>query len=225
MTRESAAAVAVLLSLICARPVGAQVVCPTAEELPLLTIDRIEDPAVPVVDEWQVMFSGVPISDAQIAALGRDDPMIDITRAEMEHRGTWVYVGMAIAAAGTALSSAGWVIFGQNDGSVPEAVSVAMAIGGILLGGAGTLLVTESIQSPLEPHLAPTPRHRLTRDQVRLLVARTNQRFFTSICHAVERAAQAKAPTEPSAASPADTTAANRSPSGSLAESEPAEQP
>jgi hypothetical protein len=183
------------LSILVTTPAAmAQGVCPTAEELPLLTIDRIEDPAVPVVDKWQVMFSGVPLSDAQIAALGRDDPLIDVTRAEMERRGTWVYIGMATAAAGTALSSVGWLLFGQNDGSVPEALSLTMAVGGILIGGAGTLLVTESIQSPLEPHLAPTPRHRLTRDQVRLLVARTNQRFYSSICRAVEQTAQGQAP-------------------------------
>ncbi len=191
--RHAVSAIAALVSISVMGIAGSangQVPCPRAAHLPLLTIDQVEDPAIPIVDTWQVMFQGVPLSDAQIAQLARNDLMIDLTREEIKHRGTWVYLGMGTAAIGTALSSIGWVLFGREKDSVPEWLALSMAMGGIAIGAAGTILVTESIQTPLEPHLAPTPRHRLTRAQLRTLVAATNQRLFKGICAAVEQAAE-----------------------------------
>ncbi len=185
------ASLALLASIgLVAGTARAQVPCPRAAHLPLLTIDKVEDPAVPIVDKWQATFLDVPLSDAQIALLARNDLMVDLTREEMKERGTWVYIGIATAAAGAVLSSVGWVLVGKDKTSMPESLALTMALGGVAVGTAGLLMITESIQTPLEPHLAPTPRHRLTRKQMRQLVAAINQRLYTGICAAVERAAE-----------------------------------
>jgi len=34
--------------------------CPAAEFLPQLTIDRLDNPALPIMDEWQVFWGDVP---------------------------------------------------------------------------------------------------------------------------------------------------------------------
>ena len=87
---------------------------------------------------------------------------------------------MGVAAAGTAVSSAGWVLYGQNE--LSQGITVPMAAGGLLLGMLGVLMVTESIQRPLEPLVAPTPSHRLTRDEIRALVEQINTRIVADIC-------------------------------------------
>jgi hypothetical protein len=159
--------------------------CPAARNLPQVNIDRVENPAVPIVDSWQILFGDVPLSDAQLAELAKDDPAIDLTRSEMQTRGTWVYVGMLTGALGAAISCAGWLLFGQQ-GQVKDSVSLPMALGGLAMGAGGMLLVTSSIQTPLEPHLAPTPRHRLSREEARRLVTIVNQRLFDDICQAAD---------------------------------------
>lgn len=154
--------------------------CPAASNLPLLTINEIESSVIPVIDKWQVLWRGVVLSDAQVARLAGDEALIAKTHEEMKDRGTWVFVGMGTAAAGAAVSSAGWVLYGQNE--LSQGITVSLAIGGLIVGIVGFLIVTQSIQSPLEPHLAPTPLHRITRDEMRRLVATINRTIFAGAC-------------------------------------------
>ncbi len=177
--------VAVLVGSVAQTARAGESICPSAKSLPQLAIDKVNDPAVPIVDPWQILWDDVPLSDAQLALLARDDSAIDLTRAEMSSRGTWVYIGMLTAAVGTALSCVGWVLFGQNQ-QLPEAFTLGMGLGGVAMGAGGVLLVTDSIQTPLEPHLAPTPRHRLSRAEARRLVTVVNTRLFDSICKAAD---------------------------------------
>jgi hypothetical protein len=158
--------------------------CPAAQYLPQLTIDTIHEPAVPVLDTWQILWGDVPLSDSQLAMLAHDDVFIDRTRAEMQSRGVWVYLGTILAATGTALSSAGWVLYGQDE--LSQSVTLSIAMGGVLLGALGLVTVTQFVQTPLEPHLAPVPEHRLTRDEARDLVARVNRQLYREICEAAE---------------------------------------
>ncbi len=160
--------------------------CPAARHIPQLTIDRIQDPALPVTDEWQAFWGPMALSDMQLTQLAGDDVLNDATRAEVNARGTWVYMGMMLAGAGTAASSAGWMLFGQD--KLDQRLSLSLAIGGLVLGVAGVLLTTESMQTPLEPLLAPTPVHRLSREQMRDLVVRVNQRIYREVCKAAEDA-------------------------------------
>jgi hypothetical protein len=197
------------VALFFSRGVAAQPPCPAAAHLPQLTIDQLDNPAVPVIDEWQVLLRGVPISDAQLAALALDDVAIDLTRSEMEGRGTWVYVGMLIAAGGAIISSVGWYLYGSDQGNVPTGLSLGLALGGFVVGGGGVLLVTQSVQRPLEPHLAPTPAHRLSREEARRLVAVVNQQLFAEICRAAELPPHPPdPPAPPAAAEPAASESA-----------------
>jgi len=166
--------------------------CPEAKHLPQLQIDEIRDPVLPVVDTWQVFWRGVPISDAQLAQLADDDVLTEKLRAPMETRGAWVYLGLVVAAAGAATASTGWVLYGQN--TMPRAVTLSLGMGGLLLGLAGVLSIGESIQTPLEPHLAPTPRHRINRELARTLVAAVNHRLYTEICAAAQNSVASEAP-------------------------------
>jgi hypothetical protein len=156
--------------------------CPAANYLPQLTIDILHDPPLPIVDEWQVLWGTVPLSDVQLTQLAGDDLLNDRTRAEINARGTLVYIGMMLTGAGAAAASAGWVLFGQD--RIGVRYSLPVALGGLLLGVAGLLMVTETVQRPLEPLLAPTPVHRLTRDEARALVAKVNQQLYRQICNA-----------------------------------------
>lgn len=165
----------------------AQQLCPAAKDLPQLFIDNIENPAVPVHDKWQVFWGDIPLSDAQVATLAGRDPLIDKTREEMKDRATWVFLGLATAAAGAAVSSVGWVLYGQDE--LSQGITLPMAAGGLLVGILGVLITTDSIQKPLEPHLAPTPKHRLSRVQMRELVAQINNRLHRDICAAAETTA------------------------------------
>lgn len=163
--------------------------CPDSQFLPQLTIYDLVDPALPIVDRWQVFLEDeVPLSDTQLAALAGDDALVDELHTGMAARGTWVYVGMLTAASGAAVSSVGWSLFGQD--RLSQSVTMPLAIGGLLVGLAGVLLVTESVQRPLEPYLAPTPRHRFSRDDARALVTRINSRLYREVCAGV-RASQA----------------------------------
>jgi len=185
--------------LVLGRSASAQDRCPNSQYLPQLTISDVQNPAVPVIDRWQVLFRDVPISDAQLAALAHDDPMIELTREEMDLRGSWVYVGLATAALGAIVSSLGWYLYGANesrpeDDRIPLGLTLAMGLGGVVVGAGGLVMVTESVQRPLEPHLAPTPSHRMTRDQIRALVTVVNEQLYLEICEAADDASQATAP-------------------------------
>lgn len=182
MSTSSCACWMAVLAVSLPASLAAQSRCPRAQYLPQLTIDDIRDPAVPVIDGWQVFWRDVPLSDAQVAQLAGHDPLIDRTRAEIDGRATWVYAGLLTAALGTALSSVGWVLLGEN--KLPQTATLPMALGGLVLSGGGILVVTQSIQRPLEPHLAPTPVHRLTREEARQLVAAVNARLYEEICEA-----------------------------------------
>lgn len=184
MARRSRAAL-LLLTFACPQSAWAeQAICPPAQSLPQLFIDDIHDPLVPVIDKWQIFWGNVPISDAQLVLLAGDGRLLEDARREMKDRGTWVYLGMLTAVVGTIVSSIGWVVFGAN--SQPQTVSLPMALGGMGVGALGMLVITESIQTPLEPHIAPTPRHRFTRSQIRHMIAKVNQRLHREICDAVE---------------------------------------
>ncbi len=169
----------VSLFVVCVHAPQLWAACDDAVE-PELTIDRIDAPAIPVIDDWQVLLENTPLSDAQLASLAGDEALSEAMRTEMQSRGTWVYLGAMLAAAGTATSSAGWVLWGQDE--LPQLVTLPLAIGGLLVGVLGLVTITSSIQTPLEPHLAPTPEHRLTRDQARELVARVNRYWRERAC-------------------------------------------
>lgn len=167
-------------------PVHAEQLCPAAKLLPTLTIDQIQDPAVPVDDRWQIFWDNVPISDAQLAQLSGEDPIIDMTREEMELRGPMVYLGLLVGATGAAVSSVGWLLLGGiEQNKVAQTTSLTLALGGMAANVLGMLIMTDAIQRPLEPHLAPTPRHRISRSEVRRLVAQVNRRLYEQICAAV----------------------------------------
>jgi len=183
----SSRALVALLALLVARQAYAQSRgCPAAQHIPQLTIDKIVDPPLPVTDEWQVFWGPMALSDVQLTQLAGDDTLNDLTRTEINARGSWVYLGMLLGAGGAGASSAGWVLFGQD--KVSKGFSLPLAVGGLLLGVVGLLVVTEHVQTPLEPLLAPTPVHRLSREQVRALVSRVNQRIYREVCKAAEDA-------------------------------------
>lgn len=131
---------------------------------------------VHTTDDWQVYLNGVAISDAQLADWAQVPALVERTTAELESRGGWVFVGIGAAALGTAVSSAGWVLYGAND--VSQTVTLSMAVGGLALGLGGVLAMSDWIQRPLEPHLAPTPVHRLTRAEAKRLVAAVNEMWW-----------------------------------------------
>lgn len=166
----------------------ADATCPHAKHIPQLTIDVVEKSPVPVWDNWQILFDGVPVSDWQVAKMASQDWAVDLAETELEDRGTWVYMGMLIGAAGAVVSATGWVLYGQGSEHVADSVALGMGLGGLALSAGGVLWVTESIQRPVEPFLAPTPRHRLTRDQARQLVAAVNRRLWDEICLAKKAA-------------------------------------
>lgn len=149
----------------------------------LLTVDLYDDLSLPVEDPWQVMWNEVPLSDAQLAWLADDDDLLSNIREELDHRGPWVFAGMLTAAAGTAVSSTGWALMGGAGGNnLSNAATLSMALGGLLLGMAGVLLVGDFVQTPLEPFMAPSPSHRLMREHARDLVGRVNERLMRNTC-------------------------------------------
>jgi hypothetical protein len=158
--------------------------CPAAKHLPQLSIEDIKNSNVPVVDNWQTFWGDVPISDVQLSLLARHDESIELTNVELQGRGPKVFLGMALGAVGTGLSSVGWVLVGQDQ--ISQGISLPLAFGGVIMGALGVIMMTRYIQEPLEPHLAPTPVHRLTRQQSRMLVARVNRRLYEEICQAAE---------------------------------------
>ena len=172
----------VLAAVLMSTSARAEQLCPAARDLPQLTIDKIDDPAIPVIDKWQIFLGDVPISDAQLATMAANDPLIDMTRAEMRLRGTYVYLSTATLAFGTAVSSVGFMLYGQDN--LSQSITLTMAVGGLTTAIAGLLMITQSIQTPLEPHLAPTPRHRLSRNEVRQLIAQINRKLYRDICKA-----------------------------------------
>ena len=177
--------VTLLVALLIAHPgmATAMPMCPAHKDLPLLTIDEIQSSSVPVYDKWQVMWNGVPLSDAQVATLSGDGRLIDRTHEEMADRGLWVYTGLATAGVGVATSATGWTMLGRQSAS--DTVSMGLAVGGLLISVVGVLLMTETIQRRAEPHMAPTPRHRLTREEMQVVVKNINNTIYSQICGAV----------------------------------------
>ncbi len=148
--------------------------------VPLLAIGTLADPPYRTRTDWQVLWNGVPLSDAQVAQLAGNEPLMVATRDEVATRGSWVYTGLGIAAAGTAISSAGWTLWGQ--GNVPQGAALGMAVGGVLVGIAGLIVVTESVQIPVEPFVAPSMSHRLNRQEMAVLVRTINSRLLSGHC-------------------------------------------
>ncbi|MEL6547068.1 MAG: hypothetical protein AAFQ82_20750 [Myxococcota bacterium] len=141
-------------------------------------IDSVRDPALPVWDRWQFMRDGVPVSDSQVLAWsggGPETERLNKLVEDVQGRGSWIYTGLGVSAGGTAISSVGWLLYGQDN--VNPTVSLAMGIGGIMIGVTGFLLVADSIQTPVEPFLAPTPRHRLSRAEGQSLVYKLNRKL------------------------------------------------
>jgi len=191
IARVGHSALAFVLLIATSRVASAGAPCPAASGLPQLTLDDLVESAVPILDRWQVMWDEVPLSDVQLAALARDGRLADELDGPMRDRGTTVYLGMVAGAAGTALSSTGWVLYGQDQ--LSQGITLPLALGGIVIGLAGLLLVTDSIQRAAEPYMSPTPRHHLSRAEARRLVALVNQRLFDGVCRSLE--AQPHTPT------------------------------
>lgn len=158
--------------------------------VPLLVIDRLTDPPFVARTDWQVLWGRVPLSDAQVALLGQDDALIAAHRAEVGDRGAWVYAGTGVAALGAATSSVGWILWGQ--GKVPQGAALGMAAGGVLIGVVGLLIASEAIQTPMEPYTAPAMEHRISRSEMRMLVASINKRLLARRCLADSAAGESK---------------------------------
>lgn len=159
--------------------------CPAAQALPQLTILELDPAAVPLaryaaVESWQVFLEGAPLSDAQVAALAGDEILGDELQVELEERGMRVYGGLIAAALGAGVSSVGWTLFGQD--RLDQQVTLPLALGGLVLGVGGLLFVNHTIQTPLEPYVAPTPTHRMSREQARELVSVVNRRWLNQVC-------------------------------------------
>jgi len=72
------------------------------------------------------------------------------------------------------------MLYGQNE--LEQKVTLPIALGGLLVGLVGVLIMTESIQTSLEPFTAPSPRHRFSREEARRLVVHVNTRMQREFC-------------------------------------------
>ena len=162
--------------------------CPEPKRLPQFTIDVIEERDFRLSDTWQILYDGTPISDIQLTNFAGHDLTHEKARKDMMLRGREVFFGMLTGALGTAISSMGWVLYGQDQ--VSSTMSLSMALSGIVLSLAGTIFVSESIQVPLEPFIAPTPKHRFSRAEARQMVFEANQRLNHKICMAVQNSTE-----------------------------------
>ena len=179
----------VVSAALCLTPVvshGATFRCPDSRDIPQLTIRGLQESPLPVLDSWQVFLEDVPLSDAQVALLAGSSAHIDLTTSRLNRRGGWVYWGLAASALGLAVSSTGWVLYGQN--KLPQNATLSIALGGLVVGVVGVLFTTETIQKSVEPLLAPTPSHVISRAEMRRLVAGVNNRFYKKICDASDKA-------------------------------------
>lgn len=184
-----------LVSLALALAMGAPM--PPCGKPALLNVDLYADLSLPVEDPWQVLWNEVPLSDVQLAWLADDDELLQDIREELDNRGPWVFAGMLTAAAGTALSSTGWALMGgAANNKLSNAATLSMALGGVLVGIVGVLLVGDFVQTPLEPFVAPSPKHRLSRERAQSLVLKVNERLMRNACPAAAASAQepARAP-------------------------------
>src|SRR5690606_34732061 len=117
--------------------------CDLQARLPLLTIDRLDETPMPTQNDWQVLWQGVALSEAQLAELAGESGALETTYQPLKDRGFWVYTGLLTASGGTALSSTGWVLYGQNE--LSQKVTLPIALGGLVVGLVGVLIMTESI--------------------------------------------------------------------------------
>ena len=155
--------------------------CPAAAAIPQVTIDVVDGSGNRMPAGWQVLLDGVPLGEAQVAALARDDLMIERTMIDLDARGKWVFSGLVTAAVGVAISR---IIFGRN--GAQRNLAFGAGLGGIVLGAVGMLIVTETVQSSLASHVAPTSRHRLSRTEMRGLVETINRRIYRRVCVAAK---------------------------------------
>ena len=183
MNRLTLSSLICFLCLVCSLPLRAAVdFCPEAKDLPQFTLTALEKADFSLYDPWQITYDGVPMSDVQMTLFSKDDSVHDKVHKDMRNRGREVFFGMVAGALGTAVSSMGWVLYGQDQ--VSSTFSLSMALSGIVVSLAGTLFVSESIQVPLQPYLAPTPKHRFTREEAREMVFKANRRLNRRICAA-----------------------------------------
>lgn len=156
---------------------GVPTLSPPAQCTPVypFVIDRAEESKLPLWDQWQVLRDGVPVSDLQLLQWAGEAEREEELSEELTGRGIWIYAGMGISAAGTAISSVGWLLYGQDN--VDQAASLSLGIGGIVVGIAGLLVVSDRLQKPLQPYLAPSPRHRVSRREAQDLIYRLNRRY------------------------------------------------
>jgi hypothetical protein len=176
----------VLLSMLAQHIAYAGTLCPSAKNIPQLVIQEPEHSLVHTEENWQVFLDNTPISDMQLAELAHSHKHVQALQSELKNQTTWVYVGLGIMALGTALSSTGWALFGKNDTSPGQGVSLSLGLGGIAVGLAGFVTTSHFIRAPMEPFMAPTPLHRLSREEVRTLVAIVNKRLYKDICAAAQ---------------------------------------
>jgi len=175
-----------LVCLLCSISLRAETqICPEAKDLPQFTLNVLENADFSLYDPWQITYDGVPMSDMQMTLFSKDDSVYEKVHKDMRNRGREVFFGMVTGALGTAVSSMGWVLYGQDQ--VSSTLSLSMALSGIVMSLAGTIFVSESIQVPLQPYLAPTPKHRFTRDEAREMVVRANKRLNQTICAASQK--------------------------------------
>ncbi|MEL6761633.1 MAG: hypothetical protein AAFP04_14695, partial [Myxococcota bacterium] len=136
---------------------------------------RREVPAIGPKAAVSILPRGVPVSDLQLLQWAGEAEREEELSEELTGRGIWIYAGMGISAAGTAISSVGWLLYGQDN--VDQAASLSLGIGGIVVGIAGLLVVSDRLQKPLQPYLAPSPRHRVSRREAQDLIYRLNRRY------------------------------------------------
>lgn len=161
-----------LLLIAMTAPSGEPVEC---EKVYPFVIDTVDDSQIPLMDRWQVLRDGVPVSDHQLLRWAGEVEEHEALSDELRGRGSWVYTGLGIGAGGIAISSVGWLLYGQDN--VDQGVSLTLALGGLAIGIGGLLVVTEAIQRPLDPFLAPTPLHAFPRRRAQDYVYRLNRQF------------------------------------------------
>ncbi|MEO1171180.1 MAG: hypothetical protein AAFX94_03895 [Myxococcota bacterium] len=138
-------------------------------------IDYVDDSQIPLVDRWQIHRDGVPVSDSQVLQWADAAEEHEALGDRVEGRGSWVYTGLGIGVGGITISSVGWLLYGQDN--IDQGVSLTLALGGLAVGIGGLLVLTEAIQRPLDPFLAPSPIHSFPRGQAQDYVYQLNRKF------------------------------------------------
>ena len=179
----------VMLGLFCDVPLVKASECPPTSVMPHFEIDEpLGSSQDLVLDEpWQVLWEGVPISDVQLAHLAGDEVILARLKQPVEWRPFWVFMGLGISAFGTALSSTGWVLYGNKTDNVGTAVSLSLALSGMVIGALGVVMTAESAHRPLESFLTPVPRHHITRTEAQDMLVRVNTKMRQQLCALIEQ--------------------------------------